>query len=423
MAKDVAAYGFKGMNNLPGTLARLLDDERQITPRIVLNADVTDGGQILARNGFTPVKALSGTHSLWGGSLLLCIANGASGVPALFRLEGETAIEICTAEGPWQLTTFQEANGLIYISKPSWSAILDPLSGAVRSWGVPLPPAPDMSVTAGDMPPGAYFLTYTNVQDGRIGGNGPVTRIGWSGEDAGIRLNNLPAGALCWITHAEGGDMFLALHTGNIISRPSPEAQELPTFMCGPCPGFAHFACEHGRIWGVRGKKLYFSESNRYELFRDGATIPFNDDLVMVAPTTNGVFVNSLANTWFLDGTDPALMKKERVGDGALMGSLTYAQMSGPSVGGGYEISRKLTQMPSPIWTTKRGIVVGTQTGHVVHLTDGKIKINSRTFGAGLYRVQDGVPQVIMSLYGESLNPDPDLTVIFEENQLFREGG
>ena len=420
MARDITAYGFKGMSNLPGSTAKLLDDERQIAPQIILDADITDKGQVQARKGFKPATALVGSHSLWAGSLMLCVAQGASSAQALFRIEGVSAWEICNISGPRFLTTIMEINGLIYISNPAWKGILEPATGAVRGWGVPLPPAPDLSVAPGEVPPGTYFVTYTNVVGGRIGGNGPVTQIGWSGGDAGIRLNNLPAGALAWITHAEGGTMFLALPTGNVISRATPEAQELPTFMCQPPPGFTHFACDHGRIWGVRGSKLYFSESNRYELFRDGGYIPFTEDLVMAAPTSNGVFVNSLTTTWFLDGTDPAQMKKEKVGDGALPGSLAYAQMSGPSVGGGYEISRKQTQMPSPVWITKAGIVVGTQTGHVVHLTEQKVRMNAKSYGAGLYRMQDGIPQVIMSLYGPPAGDvDEEIQTVFADGHLF----
>lgn len=407
------------MSNLPGATAKLLDDERQISPEIILNADVTDGGRLNIRTGFKETKALTNCHSLWGGSVMFCVAEGVDVPQALFRIEGEQAWELCEVTGPRALVNFVEIKGLIYVSNPHWKIVYDLLGGTLRSWGVSLPPAPQVNLVDGDMPPGTYFVAFTNVEGGRLGGNGPLTKIAWEGESAGIQLLNMPPGAIVWVTHPNGGELFLAAVSGGVISALSPGLQPLPTFMAAPPPGFSHFIAEHGRIWGARGKQLLFSDPNQYELFRDGNYLPFIEDLVLLAPVTGGIFANSRTSTWFLEGTDPAQMKLERVGDGAIPGTLTMAQMSGPSVGGGYEISRKLTQMPSPIWITRHGVVVGTHTGHVVHLTEARVRINSRTQGAGLYRVQDGIPQVIMSLYGESWEPDETLLRIFEENKLF----
>jgi hypothetical protein len=418
MAKNVTAYGFKGMSNLPGAAAKLLDDERQISPKIVLNADVTDGGAINIRTGFKETKALTNCHSLWAGSAMLCVAEGANAPQALFRIEGEQAWELCEVTGPRAPVNFVEIKDLVYASNPYWKAAYD-LLGTLRSWGISLPPAPRVNLVDGDMPPGTYFVAYTNVEGGRLGGNGPLTKIAWEGESAGLQLLNIPSGALCWVTHPNGGELFVAVVSAGVISSASPGLQPLPTFTAAPPPGFSHFIYEHGRIWGARAKQLFFSDPNQYELFRDGNYLPFTEDLVLLAPVTGGLFANSLTSSWFLDGTDPAQMKMEKVGDGAIPGTLAMAQMSGPSVGGGYEISRKLTQMPSPVWMTKHGIVVGTHTGHVVHLTEAKVRINSRTQGAGLYRVQDGIPQVLMSLYGESWGTDETLLRIFEENKLF----
>lgn len=419
MAKNVTAYGFKGMSNLPGAAAKLLDDERQISPKIVLNADVTDGGAINIRTGFTETKALVNCHSLWAKSAMFCVAQGAQDPQALFRVEGERAWELCEVPGPKADVNFVEINNLVYASNPYWKSTYDLLGGTLRSWGVSLPPAPQVNLVDGDMPPGTYSVAYTNIEGGRLGGNGPLTKIAWGGESGGIQLLNMPPGAIAWVTHPNGGELFLAVVSAGVISSASPRLQPLPTFATGPPPGFSHFIFEHGRIWGARAKQLLFSDPNQYELFRDGNYLPFIEDLVLLAPVTGGLFANSLTSTWFLDGTDPDKMKMERVGDGAIPGSLTMAQMSGPSVGGGYEISRKLTQMPSPVWMTKQGIVVGTHTGHVVHLTESKVRVNSRTRGAGLYRVQNGIPQVLMSLYGESWGVDETLLRIFEENKLF----
>ena len=78
-SKPITAYGFKGMNNLPEAAAKLLDRERQITPQVILNADVTDGAVILARGGYVLTKALTGCHSVAGEesglSVMLCVAD------------------------------------------------------------------------------------------------------------------------------------------------------------------------------------------------------------------------------------------------------------------------------------------------------------------------------------------------------------
>jgi hypothetical protein len=50
--KPVTAYGINGMNNLPEAPAYFLDKEKRTTPRIIMNADVTDGGVVRPRGGY-----------------------------------------------------------------------------------------------------------------------------------------------------------------------------------------------------------------------------------------------------------------------------------------------------------------------------------------------------------------------------------
>ena len=75
MAKSVA-YGFKGMNNLDRAPGILLDDAKQITPRIALNVEVQDGGKLVRRQGYALHIPLPGAHSLWAGSVMLAVAAG-----------------------------------------------------------------------------------------------------------------------------------------------------------------------------------------------------------------------------------------------------------------------------------------------------------------------------------------------------------
>jgi uncharacterized protein YbaR (Trm112 family) len=108
-------------------------------------------------------------------------------------------------------------------------------------------------------------------------------------------------------------------------------------------------------------------------------------------------------------------MKLTRVGDGAILGTLMLAQVEG----GGYEISRKMSQLPSPVWMSRKGLVVGTHNGHLVHLTEPRLRMLTRARGAGLYRIRDGIPQILVSMGGEVLEANSDLQNLFKTGVLF----
>ena len=395
MAKTITALGLHGMNNMALPPGRLLDDARMITPRIILNADALDGGVIRKRGGYAMATVLAGCHSLGpqNGSVLL----GAT-TTGLYRVEGATAILLATFTGQPGLITFMEINGLIYMASPTWKGIYDINLGAVRSWGLSPGPMPQIELVAGDLPPGAYSLCYTTYDGDRLGGNGSFARVRWETDTRGIRLVNFPAGTICWITHPNGDKLFGAQVSGGEIV--GPTARPLPTFGVVPPPGFAHFCHAFGRVWGACGKNIYYSDSFQYEWFRPGNYLPFPEEIVLMAPTNEGIFFNSLKTTWFADGTDPGKMTLQKIGTGAIPGTLTMPQMSGATVGGGYEISRKASQMPAPVWMSRNGIVTGTNTGHLVHLTEARVRFNPRIQGAALYLFRDGVPQIITSLSG-----------------------
>ena len=585
LGQIIIAHGFKGMSNLPEFAAKLLDKDRQISPQVVLNANVTDGGVLEARGGYRQTVALANCHSVAGEerglSVMLCVADGITWPQALYRVEGDQATELCEVTGPQAQVNYAEIDNVIYVSNPHWQATYDLLAGTVSSWGVPLPPAPDIALVAGDLPPGTYFLCYTNVVGNRHGGNGPLVKIKWEGGAQGILLRNLPTGALCWITQPNGKELFLApvfdfpgmaivfdsgvpdsasgmeisaylaanpftlalpqtitnirfwavaaegygdpdpgiyhgsivwqiydadngqpgnllfsgevepipvfshetgwgksyqfdfsipstflaagnywlaLHNGSmteqslvnfywessqlgqvailayaqailpggtwgpwtiqdgvdyamafqllgqcgVVSGQSPWMKPLPSFMVQPPPGFSHFIYAFGRIWGGLGKRIYYSDPGQYEWFRPANFLPFLEDVVLVAPVTGGLFVSSLTNTWYLEGTDPAKMKSTWVGNGAIPGTLTMVQVPASVAGGAVtsELFGKFSKMPTPIWMAPTGFVVGSHGGNLTYLTENKMNIQVRTQGAGLYRLKNGIPQVILSLFG-----------------------
>ena len=410
ITKPVTAYGFKGMNNLPEYAAKLLDKELQITPQIVLNADVTDGGVIQVRGGYQLTVALTNCHSLWGGSIMLIVADGVTWPQALYLVEGAVATELCEVTGPRTPVNYEEINNVVYASNSYWKATYDLLTGTVSSWGVLLPPAPSIALVAGDLPPGTYSLCYTNVVGNRLGGNGPLVKVRWEGGVQGILLGNLPAGALCWITQPNGKELSLAPISGGVVSGQSPWMKPLPSFMVQPPPGFTHFIYAFGRIWGALGKKLYYSDPGQYEWFRPANFLPFLEDVVLLAPATGGLFVNSLTNTWFLDGTDPAKMVSRRTGNGAVPGTLTMVQVPANIAGGAQvnDLFGQLSKMPTPVWMSPTGFVVGTHGGNLTYLTENRLKIQPRGQGAGLYRIIEGIPRILVTLWGLKITDEVD---------------
>lgn len=412
---EVKAFGLRGMNNLDRTPSMLVDDLRVITPRIVLNADAMDGAVLIKREGFAKVVSLSRPFSLWAGTVMLCVADGLNYPQSLYRIMGEVAEELCEVPGPRVPLTYVEIYDKVYIGNPYFRAAYDLLHHRIVPWGLPLPPAPQVTISDGDLSPGVYFLRYTYATDNLLGGAGPMTKIRIDGTSQGIRLVDRPPNSLCWMTQQDGGDFYLAHVVDDEIIGPYPAMQKLPSWRVIPVPPIRHMAYAFGRIWIASGPRLYYSDPQTYDWFRDTNYLVFPEELVMVAPVTTGLFVSSKKSTWYMEGVTPAKLAMQRRGNGAIPGTLTYAQIEG----GGYEISRKMSQLPSPVWIGPKGVVVGTHHGHLVHMTEARLMMAVRRMGTALARSCRGLPQLVMTLWGPSVKAIPELQNAFTWGQLF----
>jgi hypothetical protein len=423
--KSVSAYGFHGMHNLPEVPAPLVDRERRITPHFAVNCDIHETGLVKRAHGYKLIAPITDIHSLKGEEIGLTVMIGViNGVLSVIDPEAGSVIPLVQV-GDFDMNYFQ-INNWIYFSSAVINGIFDTISGNVGPWGVPLPGvAPDVSLCPGNMPPGKYDLCYTRFNKFGMSGNGPILQIEFEDQAAGLQLNNLEADFLCWITQVNGGPLFGAtVNSSNQITSQVPTFNPLRSLNIIPPPPFTHFTFDHGRFWGVQGKNLYLSEPNEYGDFGwfSRKYIPFLEDLVLVASYTEGLYVNSLNNTWVLRGTDPEKMKIEKVGEGAIPGTLCLAQTPAKLAGGAVPTQEfaEFSMMPTPMWRSKKGFVIGTHGGHLIRITERRLRLSDRQKGASLWRWIRGVPQVVTTTWGTTPNPDREAEAIFQKGKLFR---
>jgi hypothetical protein len=407
MSKTLNIRGFHGMSNIQESGSSLTDKAGNVTPQIILNSDITRDLSLVKREGQTKKISLTDAKSLWSGSVMLCVSRN-----KLYRLEGSQATEICSVEGE---LSYAEVNGLIYISSKYFTCVYDQIARTVRDWGVALPGAPNVSIVSGDMPPGRYCLCYTRLRDdGQISGSGSIIEVEWSGDTAGIELLNCDSDCLAWITDTNGTDFFLATVESDKIISPHYD-KPLPSLLCSAPPKMSLIAYAFGRIWGVSGKSLYYSEPSGYEWFKDSNCFQFGEEIVMIAPVQAGMYVSSMNTTWVLDGTAPDKMSMRIVGEGAVPGTLVYDEFQQS----GQEITYWRHKSVLPVWMSRRGFVIGNEHLHIANLTEGRLDIEHGLTGAALSRKTVGVDQVLITM-PVSLNDE--IGNIFKMGRIFLPG-
>jgi len=419
--KPVTALGFRGMNNLPTPPSPMVDREKRITPHFNLNCDVQDSGVVLPSNGYQTYLSLADLHSLAGEEMGLSVMLGIiNGVLTLIEPDGMILTPLCSV-GPKSAMNYAEVNNRIYFSSRFFNGVYDLISATVGPWGIPPPGVrPSVSLCPGNMPPGKYDLCYTRLTPFGMSGNGPICQVEFQDQAAGLQLNNMESDFVAWISQVNGGLMFLSGVDSQITTQ-VPRLNPLRSLNIIPPPPFVHFTFAHGRFWGVIGRNLYYSEPNEFGDFGwfSRKTIPFLENLVMVAWVTEGLYVHSRTSTWFLAGTNPAKMNISRIGDGAIPGTLVYAMVRGAVTALDGLLRPEGPRMPLPVWRSPTGFVVGSHGGTLSHLTVDHLKLSARQFGASLFRWQKGVPQILTTVRGASQNLDPETETIFEQGKLF----
>ena len=160
-----------------------------------------------------------------------------------------------------------------------------------------------------------------------------------------------------------------------------------------PMPPGQHLAVYRGHLLSAAGKVLYVSDpmSDCYDVRGSisgtgRSYIPFNDDITMVRPVDEGIFVAD-GNTWFLKGQSFEEMEKKLV-DGFPVIPFTDIQVDGSLI-------EKNGEGNWAMWMSSDGISVGNNAGTVVNLTKWVYTIPDSPIGAAIARNEEGLVQYI----------------------------
>jgi hypothetical protein len=220
----VDVVGFTGMDNVSGGLI----NEGVLIPQFIMNALPSDNLRLKRREGSRNVIDLPNAHSLWQGSVTLCVADN---VLYQLNLSDSTKTSLGSVEGGSTRMYYIEVGEVIYLSNKSWCKALE--NSTLRTWG--------QSVTDEE--------------------------------------------AKNWVRHTNGREFFEKDGQGPGFT---PRQSEF----VHPAKPMKYLTEAFGRIWGAIGTELVYSDPASPEWFQnDVNSFSFNSEIKLIARGSSELYI------------------------------------------------------------------------------------------------------------------------------------
>ncbi len=162
-------------------------------------------------------------------------------------------------------------------------------------------------------------------------------------------------------------------------------------------PPSQHIEYYNGRIYHAKNETIWFTDAHGYGLIdmRQNA-MKMKDEVTMLKAVDNGIYVsigdvNDRSSAIFLSGNTPEEFTSREVANyGAIEGTAVKTKSS--FVGDGAEGKKVL-------WVSRKGICLGENGGKFTNLTATRYEVPRNRYGSGMFRIVDGLPQYIASLW------------------------
>lgn len=388
--KPVRIPAFSGMNNrLPDFVNRA---EKDHFLRTAVNVDLTQAGTIRRRKGTAQAIAGSDCHSLFA------FRDDAFFVDydELNRIDPETLT--ATAVDGGYMTPRRRAS---YSVLPDGSTLVTNGAQFYRVVGddafaypIPLPPYDPEPVysAVGSLKSGVtYQFLFVLMDDGGVEGGSTIPVAFTMPADGGVQF---PVPTVTgytvqiYMTPANGADFFavdpMVVSGIASITLPPTAGRRCRTKLLAPIPTGIIVRNNNGRVFTAAGSMLYYSEPYLPGLYNPlKGFIPFPADITMVEVCGDGLYVSADQTYWF--GGDIASAEMVPV--------LPYRAITGAA--------STVNNTTDIWWMSERGMVVANEQGNAKNVQEKDVAVQPGVSGAALYREQDGVRQLIASVFGD----------------------
>ena len=174
------------------------------------------------------------------------------------------------------------------------------------------------------------------------------------------------------------------------VIAPTPTMGAISGRLLGAPPVATEIAAYKGRIYLAHKRLIWATELYLYDLVdKTRNFIQTEEDITLLAPTGDGIYVGTTARVFFLQGTLSQGLKRSSVMDApAVKGSLVYVPQ--PLVHPSASRGNPVPEDDVPVFMTGRGIVVGLSGGELYNLTQGRVAFPGVESAAALYREDQG---------------------------------
>jgi hypothetical protein len=289
----------------------------------------------------------------------------------------------------------------IFGSDVFWSngVVIERISNGVSYPALPVPrTSPSVVADAtGSFPGGLYqyAITYRSADGEESGATYPEQiTVPDGGRLVFSSFPVAPAGAaeiLLYLSPTNGDLLYrvAALPTSVInymISLPALGGPQLRTMFLTPLPPGQILRVFNGRLLVASGGDIHYTDPYDFAHYNPVKNVvPFTERVTLMEPCQNGVYVSADQTYWFR-GTDFAKADPDPVHP--------YRAVEGTA--------GQIPNANSCYWFSERGVIIGDQQGQVKNVQEEHVAVDPATFGAGLFREQDGMKQIVTTLFNPS---------------------